>query len=240
MTASMNGHTHLFPGPILAELEDGSSLLTDTAGLARFIKDQGYLYLKGLLPVGGVLAARRDLLERCKRTGRLKPGTRLRDGIVNPEPTMEKRVPVKPRPWPRAVQKLFEGRAKGEPIPWGNWIGPLFYWSLFILTTYFVTLCLLVVLRRQWVDRERLTFPLATLPLQMSAETEGRLLPPFLRNHLTWVGFSIPAVIGSINALHRYYNYIPWIDLNVVRSGNNPDNIYRIKYVWRFTVTIWA
>ena len=108
MTASMNGHTHLFPGPILAELEDGSSLLTDTAGLARFIKDQGYLYMKGLLPVGGVLAARRDLLERCKRTGRLKPGTRLRDGIVNPEPTMEKRVPVKPRPWPRAVQKLFE------------------------------------------------------------------------------------------------------------------------------------
>ena len=115
-----------------------------------------------------------------------------------------------------AVQKLFEGRAKGEPIPWGEWIGPLFYWSLFILTTYFVTLCLLVVLRRQWVDRERLTFPLATLPLQMGAETEGRLLPPFLRNYLTWVGFSIPAVIGSINALHRYYNFIPWIDLNMV------------------------
>ncbi len=114
-----------------------------------------------------------------------------------------------------AVQKLFEGRAKGEPIPWGAWVGPLFYWSLFILTTYFVTLCLLVVLRRQWVDRERLTFPLATLPLQMGADTEGRRLPPFLRNYLTWVGFSIPAVIGSINALHRYYNFIPGIDLNV-------------------------
>ncbi len=114
-----------------------------------------------------------------------------------------------------AVQKLFEGRAKGEPIPWGAWVSPLFYWSLFILTTYFVTLCLLVVLRRQWVDRERLTFPLATLPLQMGADTEGRRLPPFLRNYLTWVGFSIPALIGSINALHRYYNFIPWIDLNV-------------------------
>ena len=50
----------------------------------------------------------------------------------------------------------------------------------------------------------------------MGAETEGRLLPPFLRNYLTWVGFSIPAVIGSINALHRYYNFIPWIDLNMV------------------------
>ncbi|MEE2659910.1 MAG: DUF6785 family protein [Candidatus Latescibacterota bacterium] len=114
-----------------------------------------------------------------------------------------------------AVQKLFEGRGQGEPIPWGTWMGPLFYWSLFILTTYFVTLCLLVVLRRQWVDRERLTFPLATLPLQMSADTGGRLLPPFLRNYMTWIGFCIPAIIGSINALHRYYNFIPWIDLNV-------------------------
>ena len=114
-----------------------------------------------------------------------------------------------------AIQKLFEGSAQGESIPWGVWLKPLLSWGLFVLTLYFVTLCLLVILRQQWVERERLNFPLATLPLEMSATEKGRAIPAFFRNYLTWIGFAIPALIGSINALHRYYNFIPWINLNV-------------------------
>ena len=114
-----------------------------------------------------------------------------------------------------AIQKLFEGISKGETIPWAVWLRPLLGWSLFIATLYFTTLCLLVVLRKQWVERERLNFPLATLPLEMSANDRDETVPPFFRNYLTWVGFAIPAFIGSINALHRYFNFVPWIDLNV-------------------------
>ena len=36
-------------------------------------------------------------------------------------------------------------------------------WGLFVTTLYCVTLCLLVILRKQ-VERERLLFPQATLP----------------------------------------------------------------------------
>ena len=113
-----------------------------------------------------------------------------------------------------ALWKLFEGSARGEPVPWGVWGRPLLAWSLFSVTLYFVTLCLLVILRRQWVERERLLFPLAILPLEMSEQQEGRRLPPILRNPLTWLGFSIPAAINSVNALHSYYNFIPPINLN--------------------------
>ena len=62
-----------------------------------------------------------------------------------------------------AIQKLFEGKAQGERIPWGAWATPLMAWSLFVVNMYFTTLCVLVVLRKQWVERERLNFPLATL-----------------------------------------------------------------------------
>ena len=113
-----------------------------------------------------------------------------------------------------ALWKLFEGSARGERVPWEAWGTPLLAWCLFSITIYFVTLCLLVILRKQWVERERLLFPLAILPLEMSDQQEDRRLPAFLRNPLMWVGFLIPAAINSINALHAYFNFIPPINLN--------------------------
>lgn len=115
----------------------------------------------------------------------------------------------------RAITKLFEGGARNEPVPWGTWTRPVLAWSLFIVSVYFATICLLVILRRQWVEREKLLFPLATLPLEMAEEEEGRLLPPFLRNYMTWIGFAVPALINTINALHNYFNFIPPINLNI-------------------------
>jgi hypothetical protein len=114
-----------------------------------------------------------------------------------------------------AIVKLFEGGGRNEPVPWGTWTKPVLAWSLFIVSVYFATICILVILRRQWVEREKLLFPLATLPLEMSAEEEGHILPPFLRNYATWIGFSIPALINTVNALHSYFNYIPPINLNI-------------------------
>jgi len=114
-----------------------------------------------------------------------------------------------------AIWKLFEGASRGEAVPWALWSRPLLAWGLFVVTMYFVTLCLLVILRRQWVERERLLFPLAILPLEMSSAEKGEKVPSFFRNYLMWIGFAIPAFINTINALHRYFNYIPQIDLRV-------------------------
>jgi len=113
-----------------------------------------------------------------------------------------------------AIWELFEGAPRGVATPWDVWLQPLLAWGLFIGSMYLVTVCLLVVLRKQWVERERLLFPLATLPLEMTVVEPGSRLAPFFRNPLTWIGFSIPAFINTVNGLHRYYNYIPSIDLH--------------------------
>jgi hypothetical protein len=110
--------------------------------------------------------------------------------------------------------KLFEGGAKGEGPPWEIWLRPLLAWSLFIVTLYFVTLCLLVILRKQWMEREKLLYPLAILPLELSGSPGDTTLPPLLHNPLTWAGFAVPALINSLNALHAYYNFIPALSLS--------------------------
>ena len=57
-----------------------------------------------------------------------------------------------------AVRLFFEGLPKGMPIPWAAWTKPLVAWIAFILIFYWVTLCLGVLLRGQWVENERLVF----------------------------------------------------------------------------------
>jgi hypothetical protein len=98
-------------------------------------------------------------------------------------------------------------------VPWSLWLKPLALWSLFALSLYWVFLCLNAILRRQWIDRERLTFPLVYLPLEMVREESGRTLNSFFRSKLTWVAFAIAVIAQSFPGLHVYYPQ--WPDLPV-------------------------
>ena len=113
-----------------------------------------------------------------------------------------------------ATKYFYEGMPKGFDIPWGVWIRPLIYWSAFILVLYFVMICIMVVLRKQWIEKERLIFPLIQVPTAMIEEDErGSLIRPFFKSPIMWIGFLIPFLIGSVRALHNYYNFIPTINL---------------------------
>ena len=79
---------------------------------------------------------------------------------------------------PEAVRFFYEGLPKGMPVPWDAWATPLVTWLVFILAFYLLILCLGVLLRGQWVENERLVFPLTRLPLSMIEEPEGESLLP--------------------------------------------------------------
>ena len=64
------------------------------------------------------------------------------------------------------IRRFFEGLPKGASIPWDAWIVPMLFWLMFILTLYFVSLCVMVVLRKQWVYNERLAYPVARLAVE--------------------------------------------------------------------------
>ncbi len=86
------------------------------------------------------------------------------------------------------------------------WVSPLVWWTLFIACLIFVMLCINVILRRQWVEQERLSYPIIQLPLQMCEKRLG-----FFSNRLMWIGFGIAALINIINGLSFIYPTIPTI-----------------------------
>jgi hypothetical protein len=71
-----------------------------------------------------------------------------------------------------------------------------------------------VIVRKQWIQRERLQFPLVQFAVEIAAEGPPRrpsLVPPFFKNPAVWLGLAIPLVIHSINGLHHYYPSVPRI-----------------------------
>ena len=88
------------------------------------------------------------------------------------------------------------------------WFSPVVAWSSFIFVLMLVLLCINTLLRIQWTEHERLSYPLTQLPLEM---TSPRLR--FFRNRLMWIGFSIAALISIVNLLHSIYPVIPYIPI---------------------------
>jgi len=87
-----------------------------------------------------------------------------------------------------------------------TWLGPVLIWSGFVLALMFVFMCVNVLVRAQWMDKEKLSFPIVHLPLEMS-DPEAKLF----RNKLMWAGFALAGGIDLINGLHFYYPNIPEI-----------------------------
>ena len=90
------------------------------------------------------------------------------------------------------------------------WALPLALWGLFFFVLLLVTLCMASLVRRQWVENERLTFPIVYLPVELTRMEPGG----FLANRMMWAGFAIPTVIHSLNSLNAVYLTIPTATVN--------------------------
>ncbi len=114
----------------------------------------------------------------------------------------------------QAVTDFYEGLSAGGGVPWTPWIQPLLIWGLFVLVFYFTTICLATILRKQWIERERFSFPLVQIPVQLAAEPErGTLLNAFFKNKLLWAGMAFPVMIHFLNGLHAHFPNVPEIPL---------------------------
>ncbi len=83
------------------------------------------------------------------------------------------------------------------------WIKPILIWSSFIFLLYGSLLCLGLLLRKQWMEREKLSFPLTQLPLQMVTNRK------FFLSRALWIGFGIAALLRVMGGLHDLFPVIP-------------------------------
>jgi hypothetical protein len=86
------------------------------------------------------------------------------------------------------------------------WLMPLLLWSGFLFALFFVMLCVNFIVRKQWTENEKLSYPLIQLPLAMTDETQS-----FFKNKLMWLGFGLVAFIDIINGLNYLYPKVPKI-----------------------------
>ncbi len=115
---------------------------------------------------------------------------------------------------PLAVKYFYEELPPGESVPWGVWIKPACIWSIYVLLTYLVLVCLSVILRKQWVEHERFAFPLVRLPAEMvESPATGERLNAFFKSRAMWIGASIPIGLHLLNGLHRHFPELPEIRL---------------------------
>ena len=118
-----------------------------------------------------------------------------------------------PSPEGEAMRWFYEGMPRGELIPYDVWIGPLFWWLSLIFAVYFACFCLVVILRRQWVDHERLTFPVTEVPRLLTEEDQTSSLPPILHSRIFWIGCGLPLSIILFNIVSFFEPGFPRIPI---------------------------
>jgi hypothetical protein len=109
------------------------------------------------------------------------------------------------------VRAFYEGYFYGQPIPWQAWVGPVLAWSVLIGAVFCAFLCLATLLRRQWIDQERLSFPLVQLPLEMIRDEPAAGTGSFFHNPWLWAGFGLAFGLFLLNGLHRSLPALPEI-----------------------------
>ncbi|MGB9588564.1 MAG: DUF6785 family protein, partial [Armatimonadota bacterium] len=106
---------------------------------------------------------------------------------------------------PVALRGFYNGNTSlYESANFKPWLIPILCWSAFCAVLIFTMLCINSILRKQWMDSERLTFPVIMLPLEMTEET-GLLF----KNKYMWLGFAIAGTLTFLAGLNYLYPSVP-------------------------------
>jgi hypothetical protein len=120
----------------------------------------------------------------------------------------------------QTVQLLYRGLEGGRNlawhevlsrIPWSFWVAPLSLWGVFIICVYAAFLGLTGIFSHQWIENEKMNFPLLRVPIEIGEESEKGALGWYFTRKTFLIGFSIPLLLHLLNGLHTYYPQVPQI-----------------------------
>ncbi len=100
------------------------------------------------------------------------------------------------------------------------WATPVLLWTACASALFSSMLFMGTILRKQWTQRERLTYPVIQMPLEMM-NPNGR----FFRNRLMWMGFAISSFIVIMNSIHFFVPSFPYIPV----KRQNIDHFFTNK-----------
>ncbi len=86
------------------------------------------------------------------------------------------------------------------------WLTPILVWGGFLAVMVFLMACINSLVRKQWTQNEKLSYPIIQLPLEMTA---GGGLTGVLNQKILWLGFFVAGTIDILNGLHHLFPYVP-------------------------------
>ncbi|MFM7320116.1 MAG: DUF6785 family protein [Armatimonadota bacterium] len=97
---------------------------------------------------------------------------------------------------------------RSGPVDWSSWTPPIAFWSGYLVLLAAAWLGIGWLVRRAWIEEERLSFPVAQIALEWtSAQDPAWRRPGFV------VGAAIPLVLQSLLALHEWIPSVPAFEL---------------------------
>jgi len=120
-----------------------------------------------------------------------------------------------------AIRQFYEGLRPGRRVDWRTWAKPLLAFGPMVLALYGSFMAVSVLLGPQWIEREKLSFPLVQLPLELTDRRgdERAAWAPFFRDRVMWLGAALPILCHTLNGLHRFFPALPQIQLRGINIG---------------------
>ena len=134
----------------------------------------------------------------------------------------------------RVIDAFWLGLPEGAPIPWDGWFGAASQWFTISVALVVFGFCIILLFQRQWEEKERLAFPLAQVPVELTAGVDGpRAVPEMLRSRLFWCGFLLIFVPILYSIVTYFIAGLPpldfyWIAYDLKIGGSVPDLWVRI------------
>ena len=131
-----------------------------------------------------------------------------------------------------AITLLYTGLEKGhemswfeilQKIPWNSWLLPLLTWGGFIFLCYFVMLCVINLLSRQWIHNEHMNFPLLRVPQMIADAMEQQTLFSLFSNGFLICGMLVPIFLHTLNGFHFYFPSVPQIPTLILAGPYFPE-----------------
>lgn len=121
---------------------------------------------------------------------------------------------------PEVIKAVYNGLDGGIDMSWGevllqiswwDWMTPLVWWGLFVFLVYMVIIGMVGLFSHQWIENEKMNFPLLRVTEILAEESDQERLVQFFTQKFFIIGFSIPLLLHLFNGLHTYFPQVPQI-----------------------------
>ncbi len=113
-----------------------------------------------------------------------------------------------------------------------HWVTPILAWTAVATLTFTLVLLVNSLVRKRWIDQEKLPYPIVQLPLDLTNPGAG-----LLRSKPMWIGFSLAAAVDIVNGINHLYPTFPRIPIREPTSDmglwvtDSPWNAIGVTYV---------